>query len=100
MDYELDFNAVYSSALAAHACSEELKKFQRTYERGGWEAVWKHPEASHWACWYADRVIKGPWPLGEEAIASSPHYSLVYARDVIGGPWPLGEAVIVITAKK
>ena len=70
---------------------------------------------------YAKEVIKGPWPAGEAAIATSAQWSLryvynvlkrkpfkageaaiakeaqysyEYAKDVLKGPWPAGEAAI------
>lgn len=39
---------------------------------------------------YARRVLHGPFPLGEPAIAGSP-FSYYYARKVLEGPFPLGD---------
>jgi len=38
--------------------------------------------------------IKGRFPEGEAAIATSAYYAVNYARDVIEGRFPEGEAVI------
>jgi hypothetical protein len=43
---------------------------------------------------YAQNVIGGRWPEGEEAIAKDPFQADYYARYVIGGRWPEAEATI------
>lgn len=40
---------------------------------------------------YALKVLKGPFPLGEDAIASSASYSYKYARDILKGRFRKGE---------
>ena len=43
---------------------------------------------------YARDVIRGRWPEGEAAIATSPEYAYYYAKGVLKGRWPEGEATI------
>lgn len=45
------------------------------------------------AYWYAIRVLDGPFPEGEAAIATDARYSYYYAMH-INGPFPEGEAAI------
>ena len=58
-----------------------------------------HPNAPYWAYWYAANVIKGPWPKGEDAIASDASCAYNYAVNVIRGRWPKGEDAIARDAK-
>jgi hypothetical protein len=46
------------------------------------------------AYWYAIRVLKGRFPEGEPAIATSDTYAYLYARNVLKGRFPEGEAAI------
>jgi len=43
---------------------------------------------------YVAKIIKGPWPKGEEAIASDHINALNYAENILKGPFPKGEEVI------
>jgi hypothetical protein len=61
----------------------------------GEPAIAKDTRCSYW---YASEALKGPFPLGEPAIAKSPEYAYLYARDVLKGPFPLGEPEIAKTA--
>ena len=49
---------------------------------------------SYYSFSYAFDILNGPFPLGEPAIAKSAYYSLVYATHVLNGPFPLGEKAI------
>ncbi len=60
------------------------------------EHIWaKDP---YYAFYYAQTIIKGPWPPGEAAIAEDPEWAYLYARDIIRKPWPPGEAAIAGSA--
>ena len=56
----------------------------------------KLPDLTHAsACYqYAYRVLKGPFPLGEAAIAEDGDYSYWYATETLKAPFPLGEPAI------
>ena len=43
---------------------------------------------------YARDVLKGPFPLGEEAISKGTQFAYSYARDILQGPFPAGEEAI------
>ena len=43
---------------------------------------------------YALKFIKGRWPEGEAAIATSPQWANKYAHQIVHGRWPEGEAAI------
>ena len=43
-------------------------------------------------------AIKGRFPAGEKAIATSAVYSYVYAKNVIKGRWPEGEKAIATSS--
>ena len=43
---------------------------------------------------YAFHVLKGPFPLGEPAIATNAQYAYAYVFHVLKGPFPLGEPAI------
>ena len=43
---------------------------------------------------HATSVRKGPYPEGEDAIASNPKTALAYAVEVLRGPFPKGEPAI------
>jgi len=47
-----------------------------------------------WATYYANIILKGPFPLAEPIIAKHPGYAYYYARDALKGPFPLGEPAI------
>ena len=47
-----------------------------------------------WAYYYARDVIKGSWPEGEPAIATSPKWAYNYARNILKRRWPEGEPAI------
>jgi hypothetical protein len=47
------------------------------------------------ACWYAERVLKGPWLEAESVIAQDPACAYRYALYVLRSPWPEAEPVIV-----
>jgi hypothetical protein len=48
---------------------------------------------------YAKNVLKGPFKLGEAAIAKDAQCSCWYAQDVLKGPFPLGEKAIATNAQ-
>jgi hypothetical protein len=50
--------------------------------------------SSKYAYWYAEVVLKGPFPLGEPIIAKHPAWSFFYATDILKKPFPLGEPAI------
>ena len=56
------------------------------------------PNAPEWSYLYARTVLKGPFPQGEDAIATSAVWSYRYARDVLKGPFPQGEDAIATVA--
>ena len=43
---------------------------------------------------YAKEVLKGPFSKGESIISTDAYYSVMYARDVIKGRFPDGEFII------
>ena len=43
---------------------------------------------------YAMFVVRGRFPEGEAAIATSPYYAYEYAYNVLKGRFPAGEAII------
>jgi len=49
---------------------------------------------AEYAFWYANNIIEGEFPEGEEVIAKSAEYSLKYARAVLGRRFYKGEEVI------
>ena len=53
----------------------------------------------YYAFYYAQDVLKRPFPAGEAVIASDAYYAYYYARDVLKGPFSLGEATIAKSAK-
>jgi hypothetical protein len=57
----------------------------------GEETIASDPELAYY---YALYVINGPWPPGEEAIARDPQWAYYYARYVIKGLWPPGGPAI------
>lgn len=44
--------------------------------------------------WYAEQVLKGRFPAGEEAIAKSAYASFMYAKYALKGRFPAGEKEI------
>ena len=50
--------------------------------------------ATEWAGWYAQYVIKGRWPEAEATINTDPDAALWYAQHIIEGRWPEAEATI------
>ena len=54
---------------------------------------------AYYAFYYAQDVLKRPFPAGEAVIASDAYYAYYYARDVLKGPFSLGEATIATDAK-
>jgi hypothetical protein len=61
----------------------------------GEPAIAKDSDAAYW---YARYVLQGPFPLGEPAIAKGSDAAYWYARYVLQGPFPLGEPEIARTA--
>jgi lambda repressor-like predicted transcriptional regulator len=51
-------------------------------------------EDAHNSFYYALEILKKPWPKGEDAISTYTHYSLKYAQYVLKGPFPKGEDAI------
>ena len=43
---------------------------------------------------YANRIINGPFKLGEEAIARDAEYSYLYAKNILKSSFPAGEEAI------
>ena len=62
---------------------EELKKREKH--------IAKSPKHAYY---YAQSILKGPFPLGEEAIAKDVVSAYYYAEHVLNGPFPAGEATI------
>lgn len=44
---------------------------------------------------YASDILGGPFPEGEQIIATSPDFSYRYASEVLGGRFPLGEKAVL-----
>lgn len=49
---------------------------------------------AHWSYIYAQAILQGRFPAGEEAISKDAKYACHYAVDVIKGPWPEAEEVL------
>jgi hypothetical protein len=47
-----------------------------------------------WAYAYANEIIRRRWPKGEDAISQSPNGAFGYVREIIRKPWPQGEDAI------
>ena len=62
---------------------EELKRREKY--------IAKSPKYSYY---YAETVLKGPFPLGEEAIAKDVDHAYLYAKYILKGPFPKGEEAI------
>lgn len=109
MKKTLRFELVVKIARLNGAWSEEEAK--EVEKLGSWEEFWKHPRAAYlsfryacdvlekrweeaekkvlsksvkWACWYALRVIKGPWLEMEETILNDPEWFRFYKLNVLG----------------
>jgi lambda repressor-like predicted transcriptional regulator len=48
--------------------------------------------------WYADEVLRSPFPKGEEVISKDAHYSCMYATFILKAPWSKGEDAIAENA--
>lgn len=48
---------------------------------------------------YANKIAKGRWPYGEQAIAQHSHLSFLYAKNIIHGRFPAGEPAIMKNPK-
>ena len=49
---------------------------------------------AYYAFYYAQDVLKRPFPAGEAVIARDAYYAFYYAKNVLKGPFPLGEPAI------
>ena len=67
---------MYERAKSAGACEEERKKVHA--------AIGQDVEDAYWAYWYAQHVLKAPWPEAEPVIAKNAYWAYWYARDVLG----------------
>lgn len=74
----------HARAAAAGVCKPELDAISAC---GTWKRALAHRRAPFWAYWYACRVVKGPWPPGEEEIAKDAGWAYDYACMVVRGPW-------------
>ena len=67
---------------------EELKKREKYIAK-----------SAQYSYYYAKNILKGPFPLGEEAIAKDTVYANEYAKEVLKGPFPAGEEAIAKTPR-
>ena len=72
------------------------------------ERAWPHVGIEEWVVMrrdpmaslvFAKNVIKGPFPEGEKAIASSEDTALRYAQEILHGPFPQGERILAANPK-
>ncbi|MEN8259478.1 MAG: hypothetical protein ABFS02_02635 [Pseudomonadota bacterium] len=88
----VELTEIYNKAKAADVCDKALKTLEACETID--EAL-MHPDAPLWAASYAEKVIKGPWAPGEEAISKDASASFLYALFIIKGPWSKCEAVMI-----
>ena len=79
-------------------CKKGLRKLKDKNYKTLEEAL-GDPNAPEWAYWYARYVLKGPFPQGEDTIATSAVWAYWYAKDVLKGPFPQGEDEIATSAE-
>ncbi len=100
MDVKAIIDAVHEpTALHIHT------KARRVYDkvRGTSTGFWDHDEEEIMAADpnvsydVASRLVKGPWPPGEPAIASLAHTACDYAVHILGNRFPAGEATIAMS---
>ena len=91
-----------------HSNPESLDHFEKVTDNNPaifWDKYKNKPEelkkrekyiakSLEYAYRYAKDILKGPFPLGEEAIAKDAKNVYYYAKEVLRGPFPLGEATI------
>lgn len=88
-----------------HAYPEQLDNYDRQHDivpdliisRGQRTGIWdesiavKYPNTAYYNAVFN---LKGPFKLGEPAIAKNSYYSYMYANVILRGPFKLGEPVI------
>ena len=91
-----------------HSDPESLDHFEKVTANNPaifWEKYENKPEelkkrekyiakSAQYSYYYARDILKGPFPLGEEAIAKNSNSAYEYAKDVLKGPFPAAEAAI------
>ena len=96
-----------------HSNPESLDHFEKVTDNNPaifWDKYKNKPEelkkrekhiakSAKYAYSYAEDILKGPFPAGEEAIAKDKTYAFLYARDYLKGPFPAGEVAIAKDAR-